>query len=80
MLLNNQQGDLPAQGQRKLLSFSWQDCSTSAPLVNIKSLGVGPDPLQFPGELDVTADFNVKTNLSAALKVISINILLYICL
>ncbi|XP_060603852.1 ganglioside GM2 activator-like [Ruditapes philippinarum] len=62
-------GQSQSEGPRKLKSFSWKDCSTSAPLVNVKSLSITPDPLQFPGNLVVSADVNVKQSLSQPLQV-----------
>ncbi|XP_053399427.1 ganglioside GM2 activator-like [Mercenaria mercenaria] len=59
----------PSEGQRKLGPAKWEDCSSTAPLVNIKSLSITPDPLHFPGPLDVATEFTIKENLLAPLKV-----------
>ena len=38
-------------------------------MVNINSLVVSPDPLAFPGPLDIAADFKIKSPLNQPLKV-----------
>lgn len=62
--------DFQLEEQRlvKLYGFSWKDCSTSPPIVNIKSLSVSPDPLAFPGTLTIQTDFALKKNIVAPLK------------
>ncbi|WAR00002.1 SAP3-like protein [Mya arenaria] len=52
----------------KLTSFVWKDCGGKSALVNIKSLSISPDPLSFPGTLNVAADFLVKKALVKPLK------------
>ena len=45
--------------------------------MTIKSLDIGPDPVYQPGQLDIDASFDVKSDLGAPLKVSFCHIYMY---
>ena len=57
---------------KRLKAFSWKDCGTEASMIAIKALSISPDPLSFPGPLDIATNFNIKKTVASPLKVIDI--------
>jgi len=53
----------------QLKSFTFKDCGGTDAVVNFNSLVLTPDPLAFPGPLNVAADFKIKSPLNQPLKV-----------
>ncbi|KAH3834715.1 hypothetical protein DPMN_108050 [Dreissena polymorpha] len=52
----------------RLTGFSFKDCGGANAMVNIGSLSVTPDPISFPGPLNVAAVFKIKSDLNAPLQ------------
>jgi len=49
----------------KLTGFSFKDCGGANSLININSVMVTPDPLAFPGPLNIAAGFKINSNVGA---------------
>ena len=61
----------------RLQKWGFKDCGGENSLVTIKSLDIGPDPVYQPGQLDIDASFDVKSDLGAPLKVSFSHIYMY---
>ncbi|WAR00003.1 SAP3-like protein [Mya arenaria] len=57
-----------SRGPVRLTSFSFKDCGGAGALVNINSLSITPDPVVFPGPLNVATDFKINSPLGQPLK------------
>ncbi|XP_045204312.2 ganglioside GM2 activator-like [Mercenaria mercenaria] len=51
----------------KLKSFSFQDCGGANAMININQVTVTPDPLAFPGPLNVMANFTINSDVGSPL-------------
>ncbi|WAR00047.1 SAP3-like protein [Mya arenaria] len=63
-----QKGKETSRGPVRLTSFSFKDCGGAGALVNINSLSITPDPVVFPGPLNVATDFKINSPLGQPLK------------
>lgn len=55
----------------KVTEFSYKDCGGGNALINIQSVSVTPDPLVFPGPLNVATNFRINNNVGPPLVVSS---------
>jgi ganglioside GM2 activator len=51
------------------IKFNYKNCGPSSDPLIFKSLSLSPDPIHFPGDVIVSADVSLKTNLSSPIQV-----------
>lgn len=59
----------PRAVSTKYVGFSWNDCSSSSSLVQVKSVTLIPDPLSLPGNVTLAFNADVVTDLPTTISV-----------
>ncbi|KAG8225758.1 hypothetical protein J437_LFUL005717, partial [Ladona fulva] len=57
------------QNARNKLRIAWSNCGTDSDPVKINDLTITPEPLSVPGLLTLTADVDLKSNITSPIKV-----------